>query len=268
MFYRAENAVWRKGGAAMDYVAFGQGARPLVMIPGLGDGCRTVRGLAVPMALSYGVFARQYRVYLFSRIEPLPKGYTTRQMAADLAAAMTDLGIAQADVLGVSQGGMIAQYLALDAPQLVRRLVLAVTLGRQSPTVRAVVGHWIDLARQRDARALMADISEHSYTEKKLRFYRLLYPLLGLVAKPQSYDRLIIQAESCLGHDALGSLGRIACPTLVIGAGQDRVVGVQASRELAEAIPQSQLEIYPGYGHGVYEEAPDFNRRVLRFLQG
>ena len=49
-------------------------------------------------------------------------------MALDIAAAMDTLGIKNADIFGVSQGGMIAQYLAIDRPDLVNKLVLAVTL--------------------------------------------------------------------------------------------------------------------------------------------
>ena len=64
------------------------------------------------------------------------KGYSTRDMAEDLAFGMQTLGITRAKVLGVSQGGMIAQYLAIDHPELVDRLVLAVTLSRPNETAR------------------------------------------------------------------------------------------------------------------------------------
>ena len=67
----------------MDYIRFGSGSRVLVMLPGLGDGLRTVRGTALPMALLYRKFAKNYTVYVFSRREPLAEGMTTRDMAAD-----------------------------------------------------------------------------------------------------------------------------------------------------------------------------------------
>ncbi len=55
-----------------------------------------------------------------------------REMAKDHAEAMTALGISKADVLGISQGGMIAQYLAIDYPDLVNKLILAVTSANQT----------------------------------------------------------------------------------------------------------------------------------------
>lgn len=268
MLWNAQNAAVEIGADRLDYVVFGRGERPLVMLPGLGDGLRTVRGMALPLAWTERAYAGAYRVYLFSRRRALPQGCTTRQMADDQAAAMKALGLEQADVVGISQGGMVAQHLAAAHPQCVRRLVLAVTAARPNPTLRAAVEHWIALAGVGDYAPLMADTAERSYTEKKLRLYRPLYPLLGRVGRPQSFDRFLVQAEACLTHDAYGALGRIRCPTLVIGAGQDRIVGAPASREVAQGIAGSRWLLYPDYGHGVYEEAPDFDRQILTFLQG
>ena len=68
-------------------------------------------------------------------------------------------------------------------------------------------------------------------------------------------------------HDAYGELGRIACPTLVIGGTNDRIVTWAASAEIADAIPGSELFLYEGLGHGLYEEAPDFLKRVAAFCR-
>lgn len=56
------------------------------------------------------------------------------------------------------------------------------------------------------------------------------------------------------------------CPALVIGGGCDRIVGSDASLELAAKIKNCELFVYHGLGHGAYEEAKDFNHRVLDFL--
>ena len=66
----------------------------------------------------------------------------------------------------------------------------------------------------------------------------------------------------------MDEIGKIACPALVIGGEDDKTVGVEASRELNARIENSALHIYPGLGHALYEEAPDFNDRVFRFLDG
>ncbi len=65
----------------MDYVTFGKGKKSLVIIPGLGDGLQTVKGMAQMLALVYREFATVYQVYVFSRINELPENYTTRNMA-------------------------------------------------------------------------------------------------------------------------------------------------------------------------------------------
>ena len=267
MLLNAKNGRLELPCGGMDYIRFGGGGRPLVMIPGVGDGLKTVKGMAAPFALLYRRLARDFTVYVFSRRETLDPGTTTRDMARDLDAAMEALGLASAAVVGVSQGGMIAQWLAIDHPGRVDRLVLTVTLARPNPTARAVIGRWLDMARRGDYRGIMVDTAERSYSERKLRRARRTYRLLGSVGKPKRFDRFIIQAESCVAHDAWDALDRIACPTLVIGGADDRIVTGEASVELVEAIPGSRLVLYDGLGHGLYEEAPDFLDRVAEFCR-
>ena len=128
-----KNGCLQTDGFEMDYIRFGTGAKTLILLPGLGDGLQTVRGLALPMALLYRVFMKEYTVYSFSRRRDLPDGHTTRDMARDQKQAMDALGIPAADVVGVSMGGMIAQHLAADYPEMVGKLVLVVTSVRPNP---------------------------------------------------------------------------------------------------------------------------------------
>ena len=110
MLYNAKNGTLYMDGTTMDFIRFGSGDKILVMLPGLGDGLRSMKGTALPMALMYREFTKDFTVYAFSRKNSLPEGYTTRDMARDQAQAMEQLGIAQADIFGVSMGGMIAQH--------------------------------------------------------------------------------------------------------------------------------------------------------------
>ena len=151
-------------------------------------------------------------------------------------------------------------------PMNTRRM--ANTLARFRDTVRARVRDWIAMAERGDHRALMIDTAENSYSEAYLQKYRKLYPLLGAVGRPKSYERFLANARAILDFDARGELGKIACPTLILGGEEDRIVGAEASRELHGAIAGSELYIYPGLGHAAYEEAKDFNERIYRFLEG
>ena len=251
----------------MDYIRFGSGERVFVMLPGVGDGLRTVKGLALPFALLYRALAKDFTVYVFSRRAKLPAHMSTREMAEDQNAAMEALGLRNTALMGVSQGGMIAQWLAIDHPDKVDRLVLTVTLSRPNDTVREAIGRWTEMAERGDYRGIMLDTAERSYSEKRIRQARLEYGLLGNLGKPKSFDRFLTQAASCLTHDAYDELARIACPTLVIGGTEDRIVTGEASREIAAQIPGSELCLYEGLSHGLYEEAPDFFRRVADFCR-
>ena len=263
----AQNCCLHLSCGDMDYIRFGTGERALVMLPGVGDGLKTVKGTALPFALLYRSLTKDFSVYVFSRRRSIPAHMTTRDMANDLNEAMEALALRGAAVVGVSQGGMIAQWLAIDHPDKVGRLVLTVTLSRPNDTVRDVIERWSEMARNGDYKGIMVDTAERSYSEKRLRQARLTYGLLGNVGKPRSFERFLIQAESCVTHAAWDELPRIACPTLVIGGTDDRIVTGTASEEMAERIPDCELYMYEGLGHGLYEEAPDFFERVADFCR-
>lgn len=266
MLYNAKNGTLKIGGSEMDYIRFGTGERILVMLPGLGDGLRSMKGTALPMALTYWAFAKEFTVYAFSRKNALPEGYTTKEMAADQAAAMEQLGIQKADVLGVSMGGMIAQHLAIDYPEKVGKLILTVTSARPNPILEASIDEWVSCAKRGDHTAFMDSNVQRIYSEAYYRKNRWLVPIMGKMTKPKTYDRFFIQAEACLKHSAYKSLHQIQAQTLVIGGGKDNVLGGVASREIAAQIPGAQLRMYEQWGHGLYEEAGDFNQTVLDFL--
>ena len=266
MFYRTKNGVLDLDGARMDYIRFGTGSRVLVILPGLGDGLQTVRGTALPMALMYRIFSKDFTVYAFSRKDPLPEGYTTRDMARDQAAAMDRLGIECAYILGVSMGGMIAQWLAADFPDKVGKLILTVTCARPNDILRESVEEWGGLARRGDHAGFMRSNLLKIYSDSYCRKNMGMVPILGLLTKPASYDRFFTQAQACLNHDAFDALSRISASTLVIGGEQDKALGGDASREIASVIPGAELRMYPQWGHGLYEEEKSFNDSALRWL--
>lgn len=250
-------------------VAFGKGSIPLVILPGLSDGLTTVEGKGRMLAYYYRKLPDEYRVYVISRPKDLPEHYSTREMAADYSALFETVGFEPGSInlWGISQGGMISQWIAIDSASLLKRLCLTVTTPEANETLRDAVGGWMALARAGDYGPLMRDTMRKTYTPRYLRRYWLMMPLLGLIGRPKSFRRFLIQAESCMNHDATEGLDSIRTPTLVVGGGSDEIVGRGTSERLAELIPGAELKLYPELGHGAFEEAGDCTGRIMRFFQ-
>ncbi|MBR2768878.1 MAG: alpha/beta hydrolase [Solobacterium sp.] len=251
----------------MDYVSFGSGSRQLVILPGLSDGLATVKGKAMLLAPAWKPFFKDYTITMFSRRNDLPRGITIKEMAQDQADAMHILHLEHACVMGVSQGGMVAQLLAADHPECVDCLILVVTSPYCSEYIRANLEHWKTLTAENRHREFMIDTAEKTYSEAHLKTFRLMYPILGLLAKPKSYERLYANIDAIESFDARNDLSRITCPVLILGGKKDLTVSGEASQMIHEAIPASELYMYEEYGHGLYEEAKDFNARILEFLK-
>ena len=264
---QAKNAYLDLPTGIQDYIHFGRGPKTLVMIPGLSDGLKNVKGMALPFVFMYRRLAKDFNVYVFSRRRILSPGMTTREMAEDINGAMDVLGLSSVALVGVSQGGMISQWLALDHPDKVEKLVLTVTARRPNTTIRDVIARWTGMAERGDYKGIMLDTAERSYSEKRLKQLRMEYRMFGNIGKPKSFERFRIQAASCITHDSYDLLERVACPTLVIGGKEDKIVTGQASVDISGRIPDCTLLMYDGLGHGLYEEAPDFLERVAAFCR-
>ena len=265
--YSAKSKTLSINGKTMDYVTFGKGKKSLVIIPELGDGLQTVKGMTMPFSITYRILAERYKIYVFSRINELRQGYTTRDMAADVAEAMETLNLDAAYVIGISQDGMIAQWLAANFPEKVEKLVLAVTTAKLNNLGRERISCWLNLSQSGTYKDLMIDIARHSYTTKSFGKFKYLYRIMGIFGHIKDKQRIDIQALSCLKHDSLAFLEKINCPTLIIGAEKDDVLGVDGSLGLQQHIKGSQLIILPGCGHALYEQNENFQKRVLVFLE-
>lgn len=263
MFYNLKEATIQLDHSKMDYAVFGKGEKSLVIIPGLT--LRDIKGAGWSLAYMYRMFAKDYRVYIFDKKQEITEGYTIKKLADDLAKAMKLLGIQHAHIFGVSQGGMVAQYLALDYPELVDKVVLGVTLARNNPTVEVVVKNWISLSEKNDFEGIVADMMTIMYSESYVKKYRWLFPVLTKLSKPKDMKRFVNLAKACLTCDTYDRLEKMKCPVLVLGGKKDQIVTGRASEEIAEKL-NCQIYMYDELGHSAYEEAPDFNKKIYDFL--
>ncbi len=248
-----------------DALRFGNGKKHLLILPGLSLG--SVLRSASAVALSYRGFADAYTVTLFDRRKRLPEPYTVFGMAEDTAAAMDALNIENADVMGVSQGGMIALCMALSRPEKINRLVLCSSAARISPAAEGVLARWRALAKNGDVPALTEDFMRKLFSPAFCEKYGAALQKMNEDLSDEDLRRFLILSDMGAGFDITGRLSEIRCRTLVLGAEHDAVLG-DAGEETARLLPDCESCFYPApYGHGVYDEAPDVKKRILEFLE-
>ena len=250
-------------GTEIEYIRFGSGERAFVIFPGLGT--KSITQSAMVIEASYSRFTDEYPVWVFDRGRDLPEGCSVRQMASDIADAMTALGISGADIFGASMGGMIAMCMAIDHPELVRRVVFGSTSSRMDNNIVSSIDRWIELAERGDVTNLTADFLDNLFSKDTVGKYRdfLIHINDGLTQS--DIDRFIIQAKAITKFDVYDELDKITCPALVIGVEGDKVLPVEYSREIAEKIG-CELYLYGSeYAHCVFDEAPDYKQRLLDF---
>lgn len=253
------------GDIEMRWASFGEGDRAFVILPGLS--LKSVVDSVQAIAARYGAFARDYRVYVFDRRSNAPQEYSVRQMAQDTAKVMEHLDISSADVFGASQGGMIAQYLAIDYPHLVHRLVLGSTLSHANETSRAVIGEWVQLAQKGASDELVKTMLESIYAPPTMKKWGDSLAAANGELSQEELERFIIMASACSDFDCSKDLEKICCPVLVIGCWGDQVVTAQASVEIAQQLGCDLFLYQDSYGHGVYDEAEDYVERLMTFFK-
>ena len=257
----------RTDGFEMDYFRFGDGEETLVILPGLS--VQSVMGAADAVAAAYQPLTDAFTVYVFDRRKKPPASCTVSEMAEDTAAAFRALGLEQACVFGASQGGMMALRIAIDHPELVRRLALGSTTARMTDARYAIIDRWIALAQDGDAESLYLSFGEAVYPEEVFEQSRELLVDAARTVTDAELARFVVLAAGMRSFDVTDALDGISCPVLVIGSRDDRVLGADASEQLAAALrghTDCELYMYDGYGHAAYDTAPDYRDRLLRFF--
>ena len=253
---------------AMDYLKFGNGARNLVIIPGVS--VQSVMNYAEAITESYKLLTEDFTVYVLDRRKDMPESYTVYEMARDTAEAIKALKLGRVSIFGASQGGMIAMKIAIDHPELVEGLVLGSTSAQVTEeTYRRVFAGWADLAKAGKPEELYLSFGEATYPAPVFEQSRELMIEAAKTVTPDDLKRFITVTEGMKGFDVTKDLRKIMCPVLVIGSRDDKIFGGEASVQIMESLkdkPDCELFMYDGYGHATYDLAPDYRERMLKFL--
>jgi pimeloyl-ACP methyl ester carboxylesterase len=206
-----------------------------------------------------------------------PPAETVVQLAADAATFIDALGVAEADFLGHSMGGEVAQMVTYGRPELVRRLVLVGTgprggegMSQQRPTTAGFFAAthdrwdemWLPIFFSPSAAGQLAG---HRYLERtRARQDRDLL----VTAETAKAHRIAATEWGQPADPEFGYLSAIEEPTLIVNGSGDIVIATVNSFILQQHIPNAQLILYPDSGHAAHYQYPEiFLEHVRMFLR-
>jgi pimeloyl-ACP methyl ester carboxylesterase len=236
------------------FVRFGSGPAPLVVLPGLAfdNDAPTAAD-----ARLYGWAMRRLAAGRTVTVLRRPRGIASTSTGelgtadiADLYASVLAEEPGPVDVMGLSTGGLIAQHLALRHPELVRRLVLAVSGARIAEAGRQICRTWLVQVERRDWRALRGTLTASAVDGRTAQ--RLARLVGGSGRRPDPRDVADFEAtvRADLRHDTSAALREMRVPTLVLGGRDDPFFPEPVLHATAAAIPGAMVAVHAG-GHGV-----------------
>jgi 3-oxoadipate enol-lactonase len=253
-------------GTELHYERRGEG-EPLLLIPGLGG-----------HSLHWGEpfvaeLERDFEVVLYDqrgagRSAAFDGDLTTAGLAADALALLDALGLGRVHVLGISMGGMVAQELALAAPERVASLTLGCTScgGTQSrPTdqevIRALTAAVFSGDREHVLRTGFELVVSGAYAADPAH-----YPAFADAARqyPADIPLLMSQQAAVVAHDTYARLRGLRVPTLVVHGTADRMLAAVNGDLVASLIPGARLELLDGVGHLFFWEQPQRSAQLVR----
>src|SRR5574341_1283374 len=193
------------------------------------------------------------------RSRGLPPPYTAAQLASDVARLLDHLSVGSTAVLGYSQGGAIAQQLALDHPQRCDRLILACTYAYNMATFREKL-EGLMAPRLLPILGMKRFSKLVSQASKNLSKERAEW-LSGLIAN-QEQQLMVAAVSEMLAFDSRHRLAEIKCPTLVVAGSNDQGVPIHHAKMLHDGIRGSQLVVIDGADHALIWTHPEELLRV------
>jgi pimeloyl-ACP methyl ester carboxylesterase len=252
------------------YERWGDGPR-LLFLNGSGSSIATSELLIKLFTDDFDALVHDQRGLGESAIPPGP--YEMADYAADALAMLDHVGWERARVIGVSFGGMVAQELAVTAPERVERLALLCTspggAGGASFPLQELATMPAD-----EARAKGTQLLDTRFTPEWLADHpgdRMLAD--GMAARragdksPEQLRGEVEQLGARSRHDVCDRLGAVTCPTLVAGGRFDGIAPPANAEFIASHIPGAQLRLYDG-GHAFFAQDPAALPDVIGFLRG
>lgn len=187
---------------------------------------------------------------------------TANTLGRDSITAMAEAALALADgplvPVGISMGGYIAMEMARLAPQRLAGIALLNTQHRADPPERRKQREaTIDMAQSDRFRGVTRHLLKSFLSPAAMEDETLVARVIAM-AEEVGRENFVLQQRAILGRrDQSDTLGALTVPALVLGGGLDTLTPPQASRDMAELIPDAELVIMEEIGHLSTIEAPD-----------
>ena len=253
----------RIGDIALYYDITGKG-QSILLIHGLGSGARDWEMQVPFLSQSFQVVTVDVRGHGQSDKPPGP--YSIPLFAADTIELIRSLDIAPVHVIGISMGGMIAFQVAVDAPEMVKSLVIVnsgpeFVLRSPRDIIRGL--QRLLIVRLFGMRKMGEALSKRLFPKEEHRELRRLFVERWAENDRQAY---INSMRAIVGWSVADRLGEIDCPTLVIAADQD-YTPVSLKEAYVAKMPQAELVVIADSRHATPVEHPEkFNEVLMEFL--
>lgn len=248
----------------MEYIKFGSWQKVFVIIPGLS--LKSILLNEEVIIASFSKFTNEFTIYLFDRIKDIPDDYSIYDMAEDTYNAMINLWIKSCNIFGASQWWMIAQCIAIKYPNFVKKMILWSTTCKIESKALKIISKRIELAKLNNILELNKTFLRDIYCEQTIKKYWEVILSTNSEVTNDEIQKFIKLASTVLSFDVEKDLWKIKCKTLVIWSNNDSIFGWESAQNLAKNL-DCELYLYNNYGHAVYDEAPDFRNRMLKFLK-
>lgn len=249
-----------RGELELHYEICGEG-ETVLLIAGLADDHTSWHQQVEALAQTRRIVTFDNRGCGLSSVPPGP--YSTREMATDTHELIARLELGPVDVVGSSMGGAIAQWLAIDHPADVRKLVISNSWGRREPYLEWLFDFWIQLAAEPVRLVEAGRLASFSSEFMRANRDRVIELTSGGAPDPGGFKAAAI---ACREHDASERIGEIRHRTLVLAARHDFVTPPRLASELAEQLPNAEL-LSLDSGHMIcWERAAELNAILNDFL--
>jgi pimeloyl-ACP methyl ester carboxylesterase len=253
--------------------------------------CYEVKGEGFPLVMIVGAEAsldwwnphmieelsKNFKVVTFDnrgtgRTDVSDKEFSIKLFADDTVGLMNVLGISQADILGWSMGGFVAQELALNYPEKVKKLILystscggvkSVPRSKEAAAMLMAVAHG-GMSSEEAVRMYIRPFCTSEFIDNNPDFVELI--IQRMLRVPTSPEVCMRQSRAIMSFDSYDRLPRIKVPTLILSGKRDITCPPENGSILAEAIPNAKLVFFEKSAHTLNEDMEEVIHTITEFL--